>query len=55
MRKEGDREVSVSNTFEDQSSACLSAITLTVVSLLQDFRQLFVGALTKSSSFSFKG
>lgn len=49
------REVRARNTFEDQSSACLFAITWTVVPLLQDFRQLFAEALRKSCSSVLEG
>lgn len=55
MQKEVGREVSAGNTFEDQSSARLFAITWTAMPLLQDFRQLFAEALIKSSSSSLQG
>lgn len=55
MQKEVGREVSANNTSKDQSSACLFAITWTVVQLLQDFRQLFAEALMKSISSSLQG
>lgn len=55
MQKDVGKEVSASNTFEDQSSACLFAVTWTVVPLLQDFRQLFAEALMKPNSSTLHG
>lgn len=55
MQMEVGREVSASNTFKDQSSACLFGVTWTAMPLLQDFRQQFAEALIKSSCSSLKG